>query len=664
MKLESMPAALRALAVCGGLVVVASAPANAALSVSTHAPSFNAVVSPSSNVTVTFDQAINPASVNDSTFRVYGRSSGPARGTFSFSAGNTVIELDPDEPFSAGETVFVNLSEALTAADTTTLRTQGFAFQFSVEVVASAGDFRQVQAFSNRTGGNTRIYGASPADLDDDGYIDLATVNEDSHDVRVFLNRGDGTGLFQSMLAPEPVGVEASPSEPGDFDNDGDMDIATSATSSNEVTVLLGNGDGTFPPGQFINVGPANHGIAALDVDGDADLDLVVANENGNDLSLMLNNGAGVFGNPVDFDGGVDGEYGLTASDMNEDGITDLIVGGNGSQEINVMLGNGDGTFTSAGPHNSGGATWVVSLADIDSDGDLDVASANDGTGTVGVLENDGDGTFGSVTVLNLGPHLPSVDMGDLDGDGDSDMVVSSFGGGFWRLFRNDGAGNFTQWGDDIVAISNPSCSVILDTDNDGDLDIALFDEIADVVWIMENSPPSLCSPTPQSCRQSTRIGGVKLSMENAGGDSQSFSWQWGSGEATSLADYGNPLATDDYELCIYEDDVLIHGLSMPAGDVCPVKACWKQTATAWGYKDKLLTPAGISKAKLGSGAEGKAKIQVKGKGVVLDLPVAGDIEGVLDVQLQNTTGTNCWGSTFSPPFALQDNETLRAISD
>ncbi|HYB99486.1 MAG TPA: FG-GAP-like repeat-containing protein [Candidatus Limnocylindrales bacterium] len=665
MKFVSLPAAVRAF-VFVVASLAATAPALAELVVTSISPALNATAPTTAPIVVTFNQAVNTATVNDSTFRVYGRASGPARGTFSFSAGDTVVTLTPDEPFSAGDTVFVNLSEALTGADTTTLRTQGYAHQFLAAVVASDANFRQVASFTNRSGGgNTRIYGASATDLDGDGFIDLATVNEDSHDVRVFLNRGDGSGLYENMLAPEPVGVEASPSEVGDFDNDGDMDIATSATSSAEVTILLNNGDGTFPPGQFIDVGPANHGIAALDVDGDADLDLVVANENGDNLSLMINDGAGIFGAPSDFEGGVDGEYGLTPADMNGDGITDLVVGGNGSQTVNVVFGNGDGTFTPGVPAGCGGAVWVVNLGDFDDDGDLDVASANDGSGTVGILMNSGLGALSLSSVLPIGSHTPSVDVGDLDGDGDQDLVVSSFGGGFWRIFSNDGAGTFTQLGDDIAAISNPSCSVILDTDNDGDLDISLFDEIADYVWIMENSPPSLCSSTPSpSCRETIRLGGAKLSMSNGGGDAQAFSWSWGSGEATSLGDFGDPLSADSYELCIYQDDVLIQGLRMPAGQNCPLKPCWTQTTTAWSYKDKELTPGGISKAKLGSGVTGKAKIQVKGKGQILDLPAIDDLEGVLDIQLQNTSGSVCWGATYSPPFALQDDDSLKAISD
>lgn len=439
-------------------------------------------------VSVSFDRALRQSSISSATFRVRGRSSGTASGTYQFTPDGRQVTFTPLAPFAAGELVSVELSHDIKAIDFSPLRSAGYAFQFTTAVTPSAGQLQQVAVMSNNTGEQTRIYGAAAADLNGDRFIDLTTVNEVSADLRVFLNLADGTGAFSSFLTPEPIGDEASPNEAADFDNDGRIDLCTSATDSQSVWIVLGNGDGSFAAPQEVPVGLEPHGIAVLDVDGDADLDIVNANNGSGNLSLLVNDGSGFFAAPLFFDGGVNGEYGLAAADVNADGITDLVVSGETGSHLLALLGNGDGTFTPAGsPQSTGGATWVVQLGDVNGDGKLDASTANSGSGNGSILIGNGAGGFGAPTIANVGAFTVSSDLADLEGDGDLDWILSSFGGGFWRIYRNDGAGGFSFWRQ-ITAPSNPSCAVPLDIDNDGDVDLALTDEIADVVVIMRNS--------------------------------------------------------------------------------------------------------------------------------------------------------------------------------
>jgi len=458
------------------------------LSVLRTSPAAVSVAPVTSAITVEFDRPVALNTIDASSFRVFGRYSGPARGSFDFADGGRRVSFRPNGLFSAGEVVWVNLSHSIRALDRSPLRAAGYAFQFGTAVQPSGGTFTQYASLSNRGATpQTRIYGASATDLNHDGFLDLSTINEVSQDVRVFLNLADGTGNYGSFLAPQGIGDEASPNEPADFDNDGEADLCAAASSSDDVWILLGAGDGTFGSVQSVSVGQGPHGIVTLDVDGDADLDIVNCNHASDDLSLLLNDGAGGFGGPSFFSGGVSGEYGLAAGDMDQDGITDLVVAGTTGAHIHTLRGNGDGTFTPVGSAvASGGQTWVVTLGDVDGDGDLDASTANSGSGTAGILKNTGAGAFGAVTTVNLGAHTVSTDLGDLDGDGDLDWAVSSFGGGFWRLYRNNGTGAFAFWRE-ITAPSNPSCSILLDTDRDGDLDLALTDEIADLVVLMRN---------------------------------------------------------------------------------------------------------------------------------------------------------------------------------
>lgn len=443
----------------------------------------------STTIEVVFDRPVDLASAGVASFRVFGRHSGAARGSYALSSGGRGVTFTPNAAFAAGEVVTVNLARSLRGLDGRTLRTAGYAFEFAIAVEPSGATFTQYDVMSNNQGEQTRIYGAAGTDLNHDGYPDLTTVNEVSADLRVFLNLADGSGNYGPYLAPEPIGIEASPNDTADFDNDGHVDICVAAAATWDLWVLHGNGNGKFAPPQSVGVISEPHGIVALDVDGDADPDIVNCNVGSSSLSLLRNDGNGAFGPPSYFSGGVDGEYGLAAGDMNGDGITDLVVAGRDGSQLRTLLGNGDGTFTPAGPAQfSGGQTWVVALGDVDGDGDLDASTANagTGTGTAGILKNTGNGTFDPVSTVNIGAHTVSTDLGDLDGDGDLDWAVSSFGGGVWRMYRNNGSGSFAFWFQ-IFAPANPSCAILLDTDRDGDLDMALTDEIADVVVLMKN---------------------------------------------------------------------------------------------------------------------------------------------------------------------------------
>lgn len=441
-------------------------------------------------IAIHFNMPLNIATLTAANFRVSGRTRGTTPGSLAFSNGNQTLTFTPDVPFPAGEAVSVLLSHFVAAADGSPLRAAGYATQFLVVAGANPMSFSEIDEVSVVTNGNqTRLYGGSPADLDNDGWVDYVGVNEVSHDVRVLMNRADGSGLvFPVLEPPSPVGVEASPNEAADFNNDGFMDIATCNSSSNNVSILLGNGDGTFDPQQVVAVASAPHGLAALDVDGDADLDLVSANEGGGNLSLMLNNGSGVFGASAAFDPTPSGgHYGLVAGDMNHDGILDLVVGTRSDNQLHVLSSNGNGTFALGSSRPLGGMPWMLALGDVNGDGNLDLATANGQTDNGSILLGNGNGTLQAAVLSSFDGQMVATDLGDLDGDGDLDWVTSSFGAGRWYVLTNNGAGVFTEVLE-IFATNNASCTSIYDFDNDGDLDLALADEIADTVKLVQNS--------------------------------------------------------------------------------------------------------------------------------------------------------------------------------
>ncbi len=493
----------------GVAFAAASSNARAALVVSSASPAPGAMnVAATTTVSVNFGQPVMTSTVNALNFDAFGRATGPAGGIFSFSNGNQTVTLTPAHSFAAGETVLVVLSHNLLAADGTPLRSAGYAYSFVIKAGGASMVFNPIDTMSNNGGERTRIYGAMSTDLNHDGYPDLTTVNQISADLRVFLNRADGTGLYHPWLQPAlPIGIQSSPNEPGDFDRDGDVDIAVASANEDSVWIALGNGDGTFGSPEEIPVGDQPHGVAVLDADGDGDTDVAVAVRGNSHIALMLNNGSGVFGAATAFDSGGEGEYGLAAADMNNDQITDLVVGARDSEEIIVLRGNGNATFTSIGTQSSGGATWVVATGDLNADGNTDVSTANSGTDTGSILLGNGLGGLSAPTTSSCSGLCVSTDLGDLDGDGDLDWVLSSFGGQVWRVFENNGAGVFS-FNQEFDTLTNPSCGIILDFDRDGDLDLALTDETADVVVLMKNagSPVQVPAVPAMSARGSIAL--------------------------------------------------------------------------------------------------------------------------------------------------------------
>ncbi|HYF14963.1 MAG TPA: FG-GAP-like repeat-containing protein [Phycisphaerales bacterium] len=468
--------------------LLAAPAAFAQLAVTSTTPTINANnQSRTQTITVNFDRAVNPATFTANNFRVFGKLTGPVAGTLAFTNGDTRVTFTPSVTLAAGEQVLVVMSRNLQAADNSFLRAQGYTFTFTTGVTPTYHKFRHLATLTNidPTGAQTRIYGGLACDLNHDGSCDLTTVNEVSADLRVFLNRDDGSGLFQPMLAPyTPVPVESSPNDVGDFNNDGHIDVVTSS-AGDDIAVCFGNGDGTFDPPLILTVGFYPRGFGILDCDGDGDLDITVANAVSHTVSIIRSNNNGTFQPPVNMSV-AGGPYGMQAADMNNDGILDLAIGCRDSQQAKILRGNGNGTFTQVSARPIGGSNWVVTCADLNNDGNMDMSAANSHSSNGSVLLGNGNGTMQAAQVVATGGHTVSTDLADLDGDGDIDWILSSYGAGEWYVYLNNGSGQFSI-DMTIPAPANPSCAVPMDIDNDGDIDLVLTDEIADDIVILRN---------------------------------------------------------------------------------------------------------------------------------------------------------------------------------
>jgi hypothetical protein len=204
------------------------------------------------------------------------------------------------------------------------------------------------------------------------------------------------------------------------------------------VSVLLGNGDGTFQTAVTYDSGGGGSAvaIAVADVSGDGKPDLLVANEQTATVGVLLGNGDGTFQPVVTYGSGGNLPLSIVVADVNGDGKRDLVVANscdlscspeNGGV-VGVLLGNGDGTFQTAVPYSSGqGSLDSVAVADVNRDGSPDLVVADDATGTVGVLLGKGDGTFLQIVNYGSGGAFPmSVAVGDVNGDGKPDLLVAN----------------------------------------------------------------------------------------------------------------------------------------------------------------------------------------------------------------------------------------------
>jgi hypothetical protein len=176
------------------------------------------------------------------------------------------------------------------------------------------------------------------------------------------------------------------------------------------------------------------------------------------------------------------------------------------------------------------------------------------------------------------------------------------------------------------------------------------------------STPAAACGALPVAGCKSGESGKGFVQLKKRTGDAtkSSFAWKWGSGAATTPAEFGDPTASTNYRLCVYDGaGVLQMNVFIPGGGACDNdKACWKRTGSSetagFSYKRKDGTPSGVTSISLKAGPEGKAKISVKGKGSALGIPTLplAETPSPTIVQLVNTSTSSCWQASYSPPAA------------
>jgi hypothetical protein len=310
------------------------------------------------------------------------------------------------------------------------------------------------------------------------------------------------TTLTVDYCNPYPCSNATVAQATGDFNGDGKLDVVT-ISSSSYLSVMLGNGDGTFQTPITLNIGATNffpEAIAIGDFKGDNVLDVAVWATNsttGNtQLNIYLGTGTGTFTAGATYTAPSSNNFNpgpnsIVAADVNGDGNLDLVAMTpyNG---VFVFLGNGDGTFQAPVANTTVCTSTIgncgsLAVGDLNGDGKPDLAlQSNDTTGGgMSILLNNGNGTFGTGTYYPVGISGvfagAGIAIGDVNGDKKPDVVVGS-SSVTAIVYLNQGSGTFKVNGTVGSVPLNPTNNVVLaDINNDKKLDIVVADGLGNV---------------------------------------------------------------------------------------------------------------------------------------------------------------------------------------
>jgi hypothetical protein len=334
------------------------------------------------------------------------------------------------------------------------------------------------------------------ADTDKDGKRDLIVANGGSGDLSVYLGDGKG-GFTQAKGSPFSAGPNPSDIALGDFNGDGNLDVAIANHGVKLVTVLLGDGKGgfSFAPGSPFSVPsrPHPHGIAVADFNRDKKLDLAVDSWGENKVLVMFGNGDGTFQTTgVKFEVGKMPYERLRTADLNQDGNGDIITSNFEESSVSVLLGNGKGQF-SRKDFPVPADPFGLATGDFNGDRHLDIAIDHySGQGTdpskngLSILFGDGKGSFtlAKGSPYPVGHYPATVVAGDLNGDGITDIAIPNNMENTITIYLG-GRDEIKQAGPPIPVGHGPECVGIADLDGDGKADLVVANEEDNDVWVL-----------------------------------------------------------------------------------------------------------------------------------------------------------------------------------
>ncbi|MEW5924463.1 MAG: FG-GAP-like repeat-containing protein, partial [Candidatus Zixiibacteriota bacterium] len=459
-------------------------------------PTQNSNNVPANNIVVAiFNTDMNGSTINSSTFKVIGKTTGQYDGIVTYTPGSQCAVFTHTQDFRDGEEITVVLTNGIQSSGGRPL-INGYTWSFTVKNCGTA-------AFGYGTNYATgaRPFDITLADFDNDGDLDAATCSKSYDNISIMLNSGTGTYPIHNDAPVGPYDKNPQRIHSADFNNDGYLDIVTANGGNGTMTTYINNGSGAFPTGSWITspLECSPYDCYPADMDKDGDFDIIYVCPLVDKVGIMYNSGYGSF-SPFTTQFSLPSGYnpiGAYAADLDNDGAMDIISADYGGDKISVILSYGSGNYHSPVHYTVGNGPNDIAAADFNGDGYMDLAVCNY-FDNVSVLINQQDGTFGAQTIYTAANSPTAITAANFDQDSDIDFAIITESNDQILVFFNDGTGLFGT-PSPISIGDNPRGIFTGDLDNDGSADLITANQYGDNITVVKNksvpNAPGLVSP-------------------------------------------------------------------------------------------------------------------------------------------------------------------------